>query len=273
MPTVDVADSGFAAVGVTITSGCSSNVIPPLQNEQRAEPEEQLGSSIADRRHWAIPTFGRALSMRLWTFVAALTIVCCVDGRVDSGVVKPAVSLFKASLFPAGWSRFCAENGTEKTDVWQAVKGENGTDDVLICRGKPFGYLRTEKEYANFEFRLEWKYPKDANGNSGVLIYTGKEDKIWPNAIQVQLHGPTAGSIFPSADAKTDNKLMVRDLSKPVGQWNTCVITAKAGRVSVVINGKKVGEVTGCKPSLGSIALQSEGSEVHFRRIMLKPLE
>ena len=54
---------------------------------------------------------------------------------------------------------------------------------------------------------------------------------------------------------------------------NVVNLRAKSGRVSVVINGKKVGEVTGCKPSVGSIALQSEGSEVHFRRIMLKPLE
>jgi hypothetical protein len=210
---------------------------------------------------------------RLWTFAMALTVLCCISGRLDSGVPNPPVSLFKARLFPAGWTSFSAENGTKLADVWKAVKGEDGKDDVLICRGKPFGYLRTKKLYDNFEFRLEWKYPKDANGNSGVLIYTAKEDKIWPSAIQVQLHGPTAGSIFPSDTAKTDNKLMVRDLSKPVGQWNTCVITAKAGRVSVVINGKKVGEVTGCKPSVGSIAIQSEGSEVHFRRIMLKPLK
>ena len=263
----------FVSVDAHIISGCPSNVIPPLQNEQRAEPAKQPGSSSASLRRCAILGGKSGLPMRLWTVVATLTIFCCFDGRLDSGVTKPPVSLFKASLFPAGWSPFSAENGTKLTDVWQAVKGENGNDDVLVCRGKPFGYLRTKKLYDNFEFRLEWKYPKDANGNSGVLIYTGKEDKIWPNAIQVQLHGPTAGSVFPSADAKTDNKLMVRDLSKPVGQWNTCVITAKAGRVSVVINGKKVGEVTGCKPSLGSIALQSEGSEVHFRRITLKPLE
>ena len=143
---------------------------------------------------------------------------------------------------------------------------------MLICRGKPFGYIRTKKTYKNYELRLEWRYPKDPNSNSGVLVHTGKEDKIWPNAIQVQLHGPTAGSIFPSGDSKSENKLMVRDLSKPAGQWNTCLITAKDGRVTVVINGKKSGEVTGCKPSMGSILLQSEGAEVHFRKLILKPL-
>lgn len=202
-----------------------------------------------------------------------MAVLCWMSRPADSGQVDGPKPLFKASTFPAGWSFFSAEKETKLQDVWQAKKGANGGDDVLVCQGKPFGYIRTQKLYGDFEFKLEWKYPKDANGNSGVLIHTGKDDKIWPNAIQVQLHGPTAGSIFPSGDAKTDNKLMVRDLSKPVGQWNTLVITSKAGRVSVTINGKKAGEVTGCQPSMGSISLQSEGSEVHFRRVMLKPLK
>lgn len=209
---------------------------------------------------------------RLWTIAAAVCAVCCLTGPSNCGELEPE-PLFKASTFPDGWSPHFAENGIKLADVWRAVKGANGGDDELICLGKPFGYIRTKRQFDNFEFSLEWRYPKDPNGNSGVLIYTGKEDKIWPNAIQVQLHGPTAGSIFPSGEAQADNKLMVRDLSRPVGQWNTCLITARDGRVSVVINGKKSGEVTGCKPSLGSILLQSEGSEVHFRRITIKPLK
>ncbi|MBT4867502.1 MAG: DUF1080 domain-containing protein [Planctomycetaceae bacterium] len=205
------------------------------------------------------------------TAIVMMAVLCWMSRPADSGQVDGPKSLFKASTFPAGWSFFSAE-GDPKA-VWKAVEGKNGADDVLECQGKPYGYIRTQKLYGDFEFKLEWKYPKDANGNSGVLIHTGKEDKIWPNAIQVQLHAPTAGSIFPSGDAKTDNKLMARDLSRPVGQWNTCVITSKAGRVSVTINGKKAGEVTGCQPNMGSISLQSEGSEVHFRRVMLKPLK
>lgn len=211
-----------------------------------------------------------------WRIVAFPILVALTVGwtaRLDSGQIDGPALLFEAETFPAGWTYFSAENGSKLQDVWQAVKAANGGDDVLVCRGKPFGYLRTQKLHSDFEFRLEWKYPKDANGNSGVLIHTGKEDKIWPNSIQVQLHGPTAGSIFPSGETKTDNKLMVRDLSKPVGQWNTCVITSKAGTISVVINGKKAGEVSGCLPKSGSISLQSEGSEVHFRRVMLKTLK
>jgi len=211
--------------------------------------------------------------LRIALFLFVLAFVVCMAPRADSGQLDGPKSLFEAKTFPAGWSFFSAEKETKLQDVWQAVKATNGGDDVLVCRGKPFGYIRTQKLHSDFEFRLEWKYPKDANGNSGVLIHTGKEDKIWPSAIQVQLHGPTAGSIFPSGDAKCDSKLMARDLSKPAGQWNTLVITSKAGRVAVVINGKKAGEVTGCRPNSGSIALQSEGTEVHFRRVMLKVLK
>ena len=199
--------------------------------------------------------------------------LCCMGGPLVSGPQNPVVTLFKAADFPNGWSHHSAEKATKLNEVWTAIKGKKAVNDQLVCEGKPFGYLRTKKLYDNFEFRLEWRYPpENANGNSGILIYTGKEDKIWPNAIQIQLHSPTAGSVFPSGKAVADNKLMVRDLSKPAGQWNSCVITSKLGRVTVVINGKKAGEVTGCKPAKGGIALQSEGSEVHFRRILLKSL-
>jgi hypothetical protein len=204
-----------------------------------------------------------------------MAVLCWMSRPADSGQIDGPKSLFKASTFPAGWTFFSAE-GDPKA-VWKAieVEGKNGADDELQCKGKgkPFGYIRTQKLYGDFVFTLEWKYPNDVNGNTGVLIHTGKDNKIWPNAIQAQLHAPTAGSIFPSGDAKTNNKLMASGLSKPVNQWNTLHIRSEAGGVVVTINGKKAGEVTGCQPSMGRISLQSEGSEVHFRRVMLEPLK
>ena len=95
---------------------------------------------------------------------------------------------------------------------------------------------------------------------------------IWPKGVQVQLHRPTAGSIFPSSGAKIDNALPAKDLSLPVNEWNTCVITSVGDRLSVSVNQKKVGEVTGCLPQKGAIGLQSEGSEIHFRRIKIRQL-
>jgi hypothetical protein len=44
------------------------------------------------------------------------------------------------------------------------------------------------------------------------------------------------------------------------------------GKLSVVINGKKAGEVTGCMPRKGAIALQSEGAEIHFRNVWVREM-
>lgn len=61
-------------------------------------------------------------------------------------------------------------------------------------------------------------------------------------------------------------------LDLPVGKWHQCVLTCRSGNISVMINGAKLGEVTGCDPSKGAIALQSEGSEIHFRKLVVEVL-
>ena len=235
------------------------------------DPPRQSGTTLFGTR--AKQRTGRPVSRWLHHCLRLCTLVLCLCLAGFSEPPDRQEVLFRAESFPDGWMYYCAEKSAKIEDVWQAVKGTDGKADVLICRGKPYGYVRTEKEYGNFELGLEWMYPTDPNGNSGVLIFTNGKDKIWPDAVQIQLHAPTAGSIFPSGKATSENKLMVRDLSKPPGQWNTCIVTARDGRVSVQINGMPVGEVTGCNPRKGGIALQSEGAEVHFRRLWLRRLQ
>ena len=89
--------------------------------------------------------------------------------------------------------------------------------------------------------------------------------------MQVQLHQPKAGSVFPSGDAMSDHSSEAESgLARPVDTWNEGKIVSQEGRLSVEVNGRKAGEVSGAKPFSGSIALQSEGSVVHFRRIRLR---
>ena len=183
-----------------------------------------------------------------------------------------AESLLDPKTFPKGWLHHTAQKNAPLAGTWK-IDASDSKAPVLICVGKPAGYLRTVKIYENFELRLEWKYPRNPNGNSGVLIHTSGEDKIWPRSIQVQLHGPVAGSIFPSGGAQSDNKVEAKGLSRGVNEWNTCVITSKNGTISVEINGRKAGTLTGCNPKKGCIALQSEGSEVHFRNMQIRVLK
>ena len=192
------------------------------------------------------------------------------DGAPDS-----FEQLLSTKNFNKVWLQFSNKRDGKLSETWKVVKGENGDDDFLICTGNPSGYLRTIKQYDNFEFRMEWKYPdlNDPNCNSGILMHTSGADKIWPKAIQLQLHRPTAGNIFATGGAKTENMLNVKNLKLAVNQWHDCAITSKDGTISVKINGKQVGEVTGCVPRKGSIALQSEGSEIHFRKIEIRELK
>jgi len=169
------------------------------------------------------------------------------------------------------WVFFSAERSAREA-TWRLEKGTTPAETELVCLGLPYGYLRSMEEYEDFEFGLEWRYPKDPNGNSGLLIHTVGEDKIWPKSVQIQLHSPAAGSIFPTGGAMTDNTGAAMGLSRPVNEWNTCVVSCRQGKVTAEINGSKVGEVTGCLPSRGRLCLQSEGAEVHFRRIWIRPL-
>lgn len=175
--------------------------------------------------------------------------------------------------FLSQWQICNSDPATAASDVWKVVQETPDAERVLVCLGEPKGFVFTSDQYSDFELTLEWKYPSDVNGNSGVLVYTQNEPRIWPTSVQVQLHQPKAGSIFPSGDATTDNERDADpDLARPVNTWNECRIVSRSGRIAVEINGKKAGEISGAKPDIGSIALQSEGSEVHFRRIRIRKL-
>lgn len=166
------------------------------------------------------------------------------------------------------WTIFSVEKATSD-DVWKVQKAAADEDSELICLGKPFGYLQSPETFADFDLGFEWKYPEDPNGNSGLLVYTDDDEKIWPRSIQVQLHTPTAGSIFPASGATTDTTANVKGLSRAVGEWNSCTVSSRRGKLTVTVNGTRVGEVVATDRTKGRIALQSEGSAVHFRRFWM----
>lgn len=182
--------------------------------------------------------------------------------------VVEMVELLDPSL-EANWQHFTTKQGVALSDVWKIVVVDK--EKHLVCLGDPKGFLFTKKDFDSFELTFEWRYPKDPNGNSGVLIYTREEPRLWPTSMQVQLHQPQAGALFATGDA-TSNKPFDAGLAGRQGDWNRCRIFSINGRLSVEINGQKAGQAEGCKPSSGRIALQSEGSETHFRRLRLKTL-
>jgi len=214
----------------------------------------------------------------------------CLAGLL-AGLVLPArgadeaktIELFNGKDL-TGWKVFItpADKGkTRPEDVW-SVK-----DGVLMCAGKPNGYVITEKEYGDYVLEVEWRWP-DKPGNSGVLCHVSGKDMIWPKSFEAQLFATRAGDIWLVSGFKMDVDKSRQDpkqarhffrvnkdepVEKKTGEWNHYRITCKGDTVKVEVNGKFVNEGKNAELSKGKILLQSEGAPVHFRNIKLTPLK
>jgi hypothetical protein len=60
---------------------------------------------------------------------------------------------------------------------------------------------------------------------------------------------------------------------KPAGEWNSMIIECLGGEIKVRVNNMLVNHGSNCTAQKGQIALQAEGSEVEFRKIMLTPIK
>jgi hypothetical protein len=59
---------------------------------------------------------------------------------------------------------------------------------------------------------------------------------------------------------------------RPEGEWNVYEITVDGPSITVVVNGKLVNEAKDALQLPGRIGLQSEGGEIHFRKVELTPI-
>jgi len=64
-----------------------------------------------------------------------------------------------------------------------------------------------------------------------------------------------------------------QDVEKPVGKWNEVECVVEGDEITIYLNGKLVNQAKSVKPSKGRIQIQSEGAEIFFRKVELRPLE
>lgn len=187
-----------------------------------------------------------------------------------------------------GWGVHLVDPNAKMEDVWSVQEG------VLVCKGEPLGYLFTQGEYKNFRLTLQWRWaPGQQPGNSGVLLRaTGEPIGFMPKCVEAQLKSGSAGDIWAFRGFNTtgpaDRLRQVKDhealgnfvgvaalknAEKEPGEWNTYEIVLQGDKLTVSVNGELVNESTGCDVVAGRIGLQSEGGEIHFRRIRLVPLD
>jgi hypothetical protein len=225
------------------------------------------------------------MKISIFAAVAALALVSCEKKQEVVSVVDEPKRLFNGENLD-GWSHVLVDEG-KREDVWSV---ENG---VLVCKGQPFGYLRTQESYEDFTLTFEWRWPEGKDpGNSGVLLrIAGEPIGFMPKCVEAQLKSGSAGDIwaFFGANVKGDAERTVeikdhkdlkdftgvkgmKVLEKPAGEWNKYEIKVSGGEMQLKINGESVNQVSGLDVVSGPIGFQSEGAEIHFRNIEIQPV-
>jgi hypothetical protein len=172
-------------------------------------------------------------------------------------------------------------------------------DGMLICKGKPIGVMRSDKQYENFILHVEWRH-MEPGGNSGVFLWsdaTPVEGKRLPKGLEVQMleldwpnlnrdkdgnprpiayvHGELFGAnglkIVPE-NPRGERSMSFENRCLPRGQWNTYDVVAVDGVVKLSVNGKFVNGVRDATVRKGYLCLESEGAEIHFRSIKILEL-
>lgn len=177
-------------------------------------------------------------------------------------------------------------------DTWRVDK------DLLICKGKPIGVMRSEKLYENFILQVEWKH-MEAGGNSGVFVWSdakpGAENRL-PGGVEVQMleldwvnqnitngeKPPIAyvhGELFGVGGVQTvpdnprgERSKSVENRCKGKGEWNSYTVVCVDGTIKLSVNGKFVNGISKSTVKKGYLCLESEGAEIHFRNLKITEL-
>ena len=222
--------------------------------------------------------------------IAASSIVAFAAAQtVETGFT----SLFNGKDL-TGWV-YGRRAGNVENRTGKGYQVENG---ILFTTKEDGGNLYTEKEYADFVLRFEFKLTENANNGIGIraplegdAAYVGIEIQVlddggpeYQNLRPAQYHG----SVYNMVPAK-------RGAQKPVGEWNSEEITAKGRQITVKLNGVTIvdanlDDVTdaallakhrdlskpegsrGIANTRGHIGLLGHGTRVEFRNIRIREL-
>ena len=169
-------------------------------------------------------------------------------------------------------------------------------DGMLVSMGNPNGHLITDATYSNYRLEVTYRFAGEP-GNCGVLVHASTPRALYemfPKSIEVQMMHENAGDFWcivqdikvPDMESRRGPKeewgivegkkrriLNLTDGSeKPLGKWNNMKIECLDDEIKVWVNGDFVNHGFDCTVNNGQIAIQAEGAEVEFSKIMLTPI-
>jgi len=174
---------------------------------------------------------------------------------------------------------------------WQQIGGQEEAwrfeEGVLCADGENAGWLATARQYDDFTLSVEFRVPP--GGNSGIFLraplegdpaYTGVKIQIldtyaeqWRDLEPEQYAGSIYGVQAPAEHIRP----------RP-GAWQKMVVIARGSRIRVGLNGQKIIDTDltyyadrlathpGLARTSGYIGLQSQGSRVEFRNLVIREL-
>ncbi len=172
----------------------------------------------------------------------------------------------------SGW-KIKEPNGTS---AWSVANGTLVNQPPPHVEGKPqvrTANLRTEREFEDFNLKLEVSVP--AGSNSGVYLRGIYEIQVFDSygkPLDSHNMGALYSRITPSVAAE-----------KPAGEWQSLDITLVQRHVTVVLNGKTIIDnqpIMGCTGGAmwsdefrpGPIYLQGDHGAVSYRNLVLRPV-
>lgn len=205
----------------------------------------------------------------------------------------------KPALLPQWKSLFNGKDLTGWTDVNTTPETWFVKDGLLVCKGKPIGVMRSDKQYENFILHIEWRH-MEPGGNSGVFVWSDGSTparRPLPKGVEVQMleldwpkiHRHKDGTLPPIAyvhgevwgtnglhtvpdNPRGNRSKSIENRCRPRGQWNYYDVVAVDGVIKLSVNGKFVNGISKATQKKGSFCLESEGAEIHFRNIRILEL-
>jgi type 1 glutamine amidotransferase len=183
------------------------------------------------------------------------------DLAADTSRGKSTPASKSGSETMPGWTALFDGKDLSAFDADEEQKKHWIVDDGLIRydgRGKT---LWTQESYGDFQFRVDWRLPRVSD--SGVFVRgTGK------GQLNIWCWDPGSGQLW---GYKLDPKF---NADKPVGEWNTFLITMKGDQLTLEVNGHEVFTDQQLKgiPESGPIALQQHGDPVEWKNIYVRRL-
>ena len=191
----------------------------------------------------------------------------------------------QSTYSPHEQAKLTPEELAAKQQAWNADRDLHWRVDVangeIVSDGKGV-HLATSKDYADFEFLVDWLMVSPG-GDSGVYLRGYPQVQIWdPDNPRELRNGADKGSgaLWNNNNDNPGKWPLVR-ADNPVGQWNTLRIRMIGPRVSIWLNGKQTVDnqvldnyFIRTQPVLpsGPIELQTHGSEIRFRNVFVNEI-